>query len=279
MQVSVAMILARSSTRCASLRRVWPADKISQPFAASTPIMHPEDSLTIAAGQVARQPSTDADSGLERYGKLSSRVMKRSVDLAGSLCALVLTAPLFLVIAFIIKLTSKGPVLFRQERVGWTGRRFVMLKFRTMHVASASTIHEQYIQRLIAGTVDAHHAGETSVYKLSNDPRVTPVGRLLRRTSLDELPQFFNVLTGAMSLVGPRPPIPYEVGLYSAWHLQRLAVKPGITGLWQVSGRSRLTFDDMVRLDITYARSWSLWLDVKILSRTPWAVASGQGAC
>ena len=205
--------------------------------------------------------------------------MKRSMDIAGSLCALVLTAPLLLVIAIIIRVTSKGPILFRQERVGWTGRRFVILKFRTMYVASDSAIHEQYVERWIEGAIGPHLATGTPVYKLSNDPRVTPLGRLLRRTSLDELPQFFNVLTGAMSLVGPRPPIPYEVGRYTARHLQRLAVKPGITGLWQVGGRSCLTFDDMVRLDITYARTWSLWLDVKILYRTLWVVASGRGTC
>jgi exopolysaccharide biosynthesis polyprenyl glycosylphosphotransferase len=241
--------------------------------------MHPEDSLTTVAATLPRQLRVDAASGFERYGKLSARIMKRSMDIAGSVCALILTAPLFLVIALVIKLTSTGPILFRQERAGWAGRRFVMLKFRTMYVASDSTIHEQYIERWIEGTIGPRDASDAPVYKLSNDPRVTPFGRLLRRTSLDELPQFFNVLTGAMSLVGPRPPIPYEVGRYSAWHLQRLAVRPGITGLWQVNGRNRLTFDDMVRLDITYARSWSLWLDLKILCRTPWVVVSDRGAC
>lgn len=204
--------------------------------------------------------------------------LKRSMDIAGSLVALTLSAPLFVVVALAIKLTSAGPVLFRQERVGLHGRHFVMLKFRSMYLASDSSIHEQYIDRLIAGTLGVSGANTTPVYKLADDPRVTPFGRLLRRTSLDELPQFVNVLTGAMSLVGPRPPIPYEVDRYAAWHMQRLAVKPGITGLWQVGGRSRLTFDDMVRLDIWYATSWSLWLDVKILLQTLRAVVSGRGA-
>jgi lipopolysaccharide/colanic/teichoic acid biosynthesis glycosyltransferase len=200
------------------------------------------------------------------------------MDIAGSVCALILLAPLFLLIAIAVKLTSCGPVLFRQERVGLNGRRFVILKFRTMYVASDPSIHEEYIERFIAGSIDAPRDGAKPVYKLSDDPRVTPLGRLLRRTSLDELPQFFNVLTGAMSLVGPRPSLPYEVSRYADWHRQRLAVKPGITGLWQVGGRSSLTFDEMVRLDITYAQSWSLWLDVRFLCRTIWVVVSGRGA-
>jgi exopolysaccharide biosynthesis polyprenyl glycosylphosphotransferase len=207
-----------------------------------------------------------------------ARFLKRSMDIAGSVCALLVSAPLLAAIAIIIKLTSAGPILFRQERVGLSGRRFVMLKFRSMFPSSDSAIHEEYMDRLIAGTASPQGEGDAKAYKLSNDPRITPFGRLLRRTSLDELPQLFNVLTGAMSLVGPRPPLPYEVGRYASWQMERLAVKPGITGLWQVSGRNRLSFDDMVQLDIRYIRSWSLWLDVKILFRTPLAMAAGQGA-
>jgi exopolysaccharide biosynthesis polyprenyl glycosylphosphotransferase len=207
--------------------------------------------------------------------KRAFRLLKRLMDIAGSLFALVLSIPLLLVISILIKLTSRGPVLFRQERVGLNGQRFILLKFRSMHVANDSRIHEEYVERLIAGAPGNQW---TTVHKLTDDPRVTRVGKLLRRTSLDELPQLFNVLAGTMSLVGPRPPIPYEVSRYAAWHTQRLAVKPGITGLWQVRGRSRVTFDDMVRLDIKYITSWSLWLDVKILCQTVGAVVSGRGA-
>jgi lipopolysaccharide/colanic/teichoic acid biosynthesis glycosyltransferase len=240
--------------------------------------MYPEDSLTTAEGPFAGQPRSDASSPLERYGKPGAKALKRSMDIAGSVSALLLLAPLLLFIAIIVKLTSRGPVLFRQERVGAGGRRFVMLKFRTMFAGSDSAMHEAYVDRFIAGTLGPEQVGKLTVYKLTNDPRVTSFGRLLRRASLDELPQCLNVLAGSMSLVGPRPPLPYEVSRYAPWQMERLAVKPGITGLWQVSGRNRLTFDDMVHLDIKYVRSWSLWLDLRILFRTPFAVAAGQGA-
>jgi lipopolysaccharide/colanic/teichoic acid biosynthesis glycosyltransferase len=207
--------------------------------------------------------------------------LKRLMDIAGSLAALIFCLPVLATIAIAIKLTSKGPVLFRQVRLGQYGKRFTFLKFRTMSFRNDSSIHEQYVKRLIAGTLEAEQApGQQQQYKLAADPRVTPIGRFLRKTSLDELPQFLNVLTGEMSLVGPRPPVLYEYECYRLWHKQRLlAVKPGITGLWQVEGRSRVKFDDMVRLDIRYARSWSLLLDVKILLQTPRAVLSGNGAC
>jgi lipopolysaccharide/colanic/teichoic acid biosynthesis glycosyltransferase len=209
-----------------------------------------------------------------------SHLIKRCVDIAGSLTAILFAAPVFLTIAAVIKLTSKGPILFRQKRVGQYGRTFTFLKFRSMYLNNDPAIHEDYVKRLIAGSVDSNAGpGGRSVYKLTNDPRITPVGRFLRKTSLDELPQFFNVLSGGMSLVGPRPPIPYEVECYDIWHKRRLlAVKPGITGLWQVTGRSRNTFDEMVRLDLRYAKSRSLWLDLKILLQTPRAVVLGDGA-
>jgi lipopolysaccharide/colanic/teichoic acid biosynthesis glycosyltransferase len=213
-------------------------------------------------------------------GRRVSRILKRTIDILGSLFALIVFSPLFLLICAAIKLTSRGPVLFRQKRVGQYGRRFVFLKFRSMYFGNDSRVHEQYVAQLIKGA-DCGEAGSggQKVYKLTNDPRVTPVGRLLRRTSLDELPQFLNVLTGHMSLVGPRPPVLYEFEQYAAWHKRRLlAVKPGITGLWQVRGRSRVKFDDMVRLDLKYASSWSLWLDIKILWLTPAAVFSREGA-
>ncbi len=201
---------------------------------------------------------------------------KRLVDVVLSSLALVSLLPLFFLIAVAVKLSSKGPVLFRQERVGQLGRRFMFLKFRSMRLCNESTIHEQYVRKLISGKLGVP---ENGIFKIQNDPRVTTVGRILRKTSLDELPQFWNVLIGDMSLVGPRPPLPYEVEIYDIWHRRRvLEAKPGITGLWQVTGRSRTCFDDMVRLDLHYTQSCSLWLDLKILLQTPRAVLAGDGA-
>jgi lipopolysaccharide/colanic/teichoic acid biosynthesis glycosyltransferase len=203
------------------------------------------------------------------------------MDIAGSLFALVLLSPLFLIIGIIIKLTSRGPVLFRQERVGQHGKKFMFVKFRSMYFTNDHTIHREYVKRLIGGGKGAKDGDGplSDVFKLTNDPRITPFGRILRKTSLDELPQFLNVLTGSMSLVGPRPPIPYEFDCYQMWHRQRLvAVKPGITGPWQIGGRSRTTFDEMVRMDLNYASSWTPWTDLKILLNTPGVVLSGEGA-
>ena len=212
----------------------------------------------------------------ETTGKLS-RAAKRGLDIVGSATALFILSPLMGVLALLIKLSSKGPVFFRQTRVGYRGASFTFLKFRTMRQDNNPDIHKQYIQRFIAGQMNS--SGPATVYKIKNDPRVTRIGRFLRKTSLDELPQFWNVLIGEMSLVGPRPPIPYEVECYDIWHRRRvLEVKPGITGLWQVRGRSRTNFNDMVRLDLQYARSWSIWLDLKILFETPRAIISGNGA-
>jgi lipopolysaccharide/colanic/teichoic acid biosynthesis glycosyltransferase len=206
--------------------------------------------------------------------------VKRLIDIAGSLAALILFLPVMLLIALAIKSTSKGPAVFRQKRLGRYGKGFSFFKFRSMYVDSDSAIHKEYARRFITGARGMEAANGDGLYKLTADPRVTAVGRFLRKTSLDELPQFINVLLGDMSLVGPRPPIPYEFEHYALWHRRRvLAVKPGITGLWQVIGRSRVTFDDMVRLDIRYANSWSLWLDIQILLQTPQAVLSGIGAC
>jgi exopolysaccharide biosynthesis polyprenyl glycosylphosphotransferase len=210
-----------------------------------------------------------------------SRIMKRTMDIVGAALALAFFSPVFLVIAIAVKASSKGPVFFRQRRVGQHGNAFVFLKFRSMHANNDALVHKQYVQRLIAGKADANpsNGNGQGVYKLTKDTRITRVGAFLRKTSLDELPQFLNVLKGDMSLVGPRPPIPYEVEAYDIWHRRRLLeAKPGITGLWQVSGRSRVKFDDMVRLDLQYARHWSPWMDIKILLRTPGAVLLGEGA-
>ena len=218
------------------------------------------------------------DLHLEHQLRSVGLTMKRAGDALGSLAALILLSPVFALIAAAIKLTSDGPVLFRQDRIGQYGKPFTFLKFRSMAVNNDATVHKEYVQKLICGTLDGASETCNPVFKIRNDPRVTAVGRFIRRTSLDEIPQFLNVLAGHMSLVGPRPPIPYELEKYDTWHRQRvLSMKPGITGLWQVVGRSRTTFDEMVRLDIRYIREWSLWMDFRLLLATPWVVITGKG--
>jgi lipopolysaccharide/colanic/teichoic acid biosynthesis glycosyltransferase len=206
-----------------------------------------------------------------------SLITKRVMDFTGSAAAILLFSPVFLVIAAAVKWTSEGPAFFRQVRLGYNGKSFTCLKFRSMYNNSDPEKHKKYIMKYIGEQQGA--AVEPGVFKLKEDRRITPVGKWLRKTSLDELPQLFNVLKGDMSLVGPRPPIPYECNLYDIWHRRRLlSCKPGITGLWQVMGRSRTTFDDMVRLDLKYINEWSLGLDFKILLKTPGAVFGGNGA-
>ncbi len=206
--------------------------------------------------------------------------IKRALDVIGSLTLLVMLSPLLMLIAALVKLGSPGPVLFRQVRIGQMMKPFTMLKFRTMYLNADHKVHHEFVSGFIKASGQVHEPGKTGIFKLTKDPRVTPVGRLLRKTSLDELPQLWNVLRGDMSLVGPRPPLPYELEQYEPWHRRRvLEAKPGITGLWQVAGRSRTTFDEMVRLDLRYARTRSLWTDIKILLATPAAVISGKGAC
>ena len=222
---------------------------------------------------------------LQKFEKPEKRaavrdLVKRGLDIAGSLGLLMVLSPVFLLIAALVKLTSRGPIFFKQVRVGQGAKPFTMLKFRTMHVNAGHALHQEFVTSLIKSGSRAKKSGTNGFFKIANDPRVTPVGRLLRKTSLDELPQFWNVVGGTMSLVGPRPPIPYEVEQYEPWHCRRVQeAKPGITGLWQVTGRSRTTFDEMVRLDLRYARTRSLWTDVKILLSTPKAVIAGKGAC
>jgi exopolysaccharide biosynthesis polyprenyl glycosylphosphotransferase len=225
-------------------------------------------------------PTLYPDLSVREDAQKGFRVTKRLMDVLVSLLALVFLSPIFLAIALAIKLSSKGPVFFRQRRIGQYGKPFVFLKFRSMYVNNDAEVHRRYVQQLIAGKADQQKGKNgAGVYKLTKDPRITRIGGFLRKTSLDELPQFFNVLLGEMSLVGPRPPVPYEVEAYDIWHRRRLLeAKPGITGLWQVSGRSRVTFDDMVRLDLRYARTWTPWMDIKILVRTPGAVVLGEGA-
>jgi lipopolysaccharide/colanic/teichoic acid biosynthesis glycosyltransferase len=217
------------------------------------------------------------------YFKKTSVIIKRCIDIILSSLFIILFSPLFFTIALLIKFTSDGPVLFKQKRMGQFAREFNFLKFRTMHVNNDDDIHEKYIENLIRKKDNVNETtknnGNGRTYKINNDPRVTPIGSILRKSSMDELPQFFNVLKGEMSIVGPRPPIPYEVKHYNVWHKRRIRrVKPGITGIWQVEGRSRTTFDEMVRMDIRYMRGWSILLDLKILLKTPLAVLSGKGA-
>jgi lipopolysaccharide/colanic/teichoic acid biosynthesis glycosyltransferase len=214
-------------------------------------------------------------------GRRTVLLIKRAVDITGSATMLILCAPLFLVIAVAVKASTKGPIFYRQQRVGRYGQTFTFLKFRSMYADSDSSVHREFVTRLITSQPSQQRGDVNgqSVYKLTDDSRITSVGKLLRRTSLDELPQFLNVLKGEMSLVGPRPPIPYELAAYQTWHRRRLlGVKPGITGLWQVMSRSSVEFDEMVRLDLRYASTWSPWLDFRIMMRTPLAVIKGTGA-
>ena len=209
-----------------------------------------------------------------------SLIGKRSVDLLVSGLAVVVFAPLLLLIAVLVKFSSAGPVLFRQIRAGKDGTPFTFYKFRTMRHNIDDTIHREYATSFIGGKELRlrDEKNDKKIFKLPNDPRITRIGRILRRTSLDELPQLFNVIKGDMSLVGPRPPIAYELTIYKEWHKRRLKAKPGITGLWQVSGRSSVPFHDMVLLDIYYINRWSLSLDIEIILKTIPVVLYGKGA-
>lgn len=224
---------------------------------------------------------------------------KRCLDCVVASLALLALSPLLLVVSVLVRLTSRGPAFFCQERVGFGGRHFTMYKFRSMYINNDDGLHRAAYEQFLRGErtngkVDGAVATEGQSGKrgpakaaplskhrrsgVPRDPRVTPLGYLLRRSSIDELPQFINVLRGEMSLVGPRPPIPYEVGLYRPWHLGRLDTLPGITGLWQVHGRSRVTFDQMVQMDLEYIQKQSFWYDVKLLALTIPAVLSRKGA-
>ncbi|MCC7383323.1 MAG: sugar transferase [Deltaproteobacteria bacterium] len=220
--------------------------------------------------EIANLEGSDAPLlGLRRTPTGELRIaFKRTLDIIGGLIALVIAAPVMIIVAMAIRLESKGPVLFKQVRCGRNGRHFTMLKFRSM-VADAE-----------AKKADLMHLNEMSgpVFKIRRDPRITRVGGLIRKTSIDELPQLFNIIFGDMSLVGPRPPLPAEVEKYKPWQRRRLSVKPGLTGLWQVSGRSNVDFEEWMKLDLRYIDDWSLWLDVKILLRTVPAVFFKDGA-
>lgn len=207
-------------------------------------------------------------------------IAKRSIDIFGSLAGLLIFSPIFLIASILIKLTSKGPVFFRQKRVGKGGKVFNIYKFRTMTVQNDESVHRKYMQDFIKGQAEGIVNEETGeiVFKLTNDSRITKIGKVLRKTSLDELPQFINVLLGDMSLVGPRPPIPYEVEAYELWHKRRvLETKPGITGYWQVEGRSVTNFDNMCRMDLQYIAKQSTRLDLKYIIKTPVVLLTAKG--
>ncbi|CAG7857134.1 partial undecaprenyl-phosphate galactose phosphotransferase, partial [biofilm metagenome] len=207
--------------------------------------------------------------------------LKRMIDVFGALTGLLLLSPFMLLVGLLVKMSSPGPIIFRQTRLGENGVPFTFYKFRSMRTDSNDQIHREFVKELING----NHAGinnsstETPLYKMKADPRITKVGKFIRKTSIDELPQLFNVLKGDMSLVGPRPPLPYEAEKYQSWHLRRiLDMKPGITGLWQVEGRSRTGFNEAVRLDLKYLTNWSNLLDIKILFKTVKEVVQCRGA-
>ncbi len=236
---------------------------------------YPDDifqSITSGTGmQSTIDPLLVSDAGSET-GR--GYALKRCLDVVGAVVAICLLSPLMLLVAAAISLGSPGPVIFRQTRLGKGGKPFTFYKFRSMRIDSDDRVHRQFVASLIK---DGQAEGAT--YKLHADPRITRIGRLIRKTSIDELPQFFNVLKGDMSLVGPRPPIPYETVHYQSWHLRRiLSIKPGITGLWQVDGRSRVTFSEMVRMDLRYIHDCSLLLDLKILVKTVFVVIRCNGA-
>jgi lipopolysaccharide/colanic/teichoic acid biosynthesis glycosyltransferase len=224
--------------------------------------------------------------------RLNYHLSKRFIDLVFAVLALIVFSPLILIVAILIKLDSPGPVFFIQDRVGVRRRvfnktiyyemiTFRCYKFRTMICNADPSLHKSYVKALINNDCQgmaALQGEDTKIRKLTHDPRITRLGRILRKSSIDEIPQFINVLKGEMSMVGPRPAIPYEVELYKPWHYRRLETKPGITGLWQVTARCTADFDEIVRLDIQYVEKQSFWLDMKILLKTPLAVLSCKGA-
>ncbi|MBD3179853.1 MAG: exopolysaccharide biosynthesis polyprenyl glycosylphosphotransferase [Candidatus Latescibacteria bacterium] len=205
--------------------------------------------------------------------------VKRILDILLSVPILILSLPFIIAVAIIIKCTSRGPVLFRQERIGRNGKPFMFLKLRTMKIGTSDRRHREFCKDFIKGSISSDRSGSKKrTYKIVDDPRITGVGKFLRKSSLDELPQFLNILKGDMSLVGPRPSLKYEYKYYNDWHKRRTAVKPGLTGLWQVSGRSNVSFQEMINLDLYYIENWSIILDIKIILRTVPVVLFGKGA-
>lgn len=230
--------------------------------------------LDLASTEQALRPQLELRIGVPRYSA-AERFAKRLIDLSAAGLVMLLGAPIFAVLAILVKCSSPGPVFFRQTRLGRDGMPFTFYKFRTMQHKNDDSVHRSFAEEFIQGS---NSGSEKRVFKMTKDPRVTPIGNFLRRSSLDEIPQFYNVLRGEMSLVGPRPPICYELDHYQDWHKDRLKVTPGLTGLWQVSGRSQVPFDEMVRLDLHYISHWSLGLDLKIMWKTIPVMVRGDGA-
>jgi len=212
------------------------------------------------------------------WQRRSRNTLRRLLDISFGLALILLLSPILIGVTLAVRLDSRGPAFFRQRRVGYHEKEFTLFKFRSMRVDADPQGHQQYVTALIKGEGSNPNGGRENLYKLAVDNRITPVGRWIRRWSLDELPQLFNVVRGDMTLVGPRPAIPYEVAEYPTWYRERFSVKPGLTGYWQVSGRSERTYEEMVRLDIEYAKRRSLGLDLSILLKTPWVVLSRKGA-
>lgn len=245
--------------------------------------------------QISHNPQSMVFVRVNNKKRVSYQFAKRLLDVTIVSLSLLLLAPLMLLLMLLVKLDSPGPAIFVQKRIGakrrfdgknyyWEQVPFSIYKFRTMKVDSKATIHYEFMKAYISGDeaaltcIRAKMKAEKEKYKLTNDPRITRIGLFLRKTSLDELPQLINVLKGEMSIVGPRPPIPYEVEMYKQWHHQRLEAVQGITGLWQVEGRSATTFDEMVRLDLDYIEKQSLWLDIKLMLLTIPVAIVGKGA-
>jgi len=228
------------------------------------PLYVPESSLRSIDERLSRATGFD-------------RFVKRAFDVVFSTFIIVFGFPFYALISVLIKLTSSGPVLFLQERVGRDGKAFRLYKFRTMSDENNDNVHRTFTENFIKGEMSGDNGTGKKMFKIEKDPRITSMGRFLRRTSLDELPQFLNVFKGEMTVVGPRPPVTYEYHHYQEWHKKRLAVKPGLTGLWQVSGRSTVPFDEMVMLDLYYIENWSLLLDSKIILRTVPVMLTGVG--
>lgn len=232
---------------------------------------------TLRRVRLMPQPPVPAEQAWNRARRRPEALVsrrKRALDIVTAIALLALSSPIWLSAALIIKIASRGPILFRQERVGLNGTPFTCFKFRTMHNGSSDAAHRELVVKMIQAD-DAPTNGKA--FKLERDARVIRAARWLRASSLDELPQLLNVLRGEMSIVGPRPPIAYEIEHYQDWHRERLAVRPGITGLWQVSGRNRLTFTEMCKLDIRYIHEWSMLGDLKIMLATPWVMFVDHG--
>jgi len=235
--------------------------------------------LAVVDGEISvHPPKLFIPADTTRYFGIQGR-FKRAFDLLAATVMLIVLSPVMLVVALLVKKSSSGPVLFAQERLGRDGKPFKFYKFRSMEHNSDDAIHRQFVAMFIGGDDEGcveSNAGD-EVFKLKLDPRVTPIGAMLRKTSLDELPQLFNIIMGDMSLVGPRPPIAYEIENYLPWHMERLKAVPGLTGLWQISGRSSVSFEEMVRLDIRYINNWSPWQDFIIILKTIPVVLQGTG--